>query len=587
MKINAVEILSINKKLKFKGDKPENANQASSMVTEVPDEVNDNISALNAQSMNNIAFQGFNTASLKKMKLNSMVALSLLAGSAALQSCETDEPNGNTYITDNTQVTTNITVNIYMTDDELVNAVLEEIRALRQEQKEETEINKTILAELINQGISLDRILALLEKMNMTASDIFNMLKENTDKQDQILEEMSKGNKEIKEQLIAFLNATIEGKEISADINKLLTQVLIQLGKSDEKDQVVIDILNKVLAKVDESIKNDKAIAAKQQKMLLAFLGKLSELDDHLKQGVIALLNKLDTISDANLEILTKLFNSINNSNKNDEKTQEILIGIYNKVQESIDSNKEMNKQTQILLQSILDNMQNFNEDMKTGFANVINNMDKMSEENIEFYNKILARMDKFDDNAKKGLAMLINQMATSNILNQMQLARLDKILAKQEQAHQDDLKFYNQAIALMSELLSKVDKLGDKGDLILDAIENISLDGNFDLSEIESMLQALLEQSKANGDVLTSIDGKTNLISIILEGIKTEIERLGGDNKAILTRLDAILAKIPGECKCDKELKVIIEVLNKIAEEVKKGNKHEGILDDLEDMFQ
>ncbi len=587
MKINAIEMLSINKNLKFKGDETENENRASSFMTEVPEEGNDSISALNAQSMNNIAFQGVNTAGLKKMGLNTMAALALLGGASAMQSCDDlgEEKIYNIY--HNTSISTNLVVNVYMTDDELVNAVLAEIKALREEQKEQTEINKAILAELVKQGISMDRIIALLEKMNMTAVDILNMLKENTEKQDQIIDEISNGNKEIKAQLIAILNSYNEGKEISADNNKLLTQVLVQLGKSDEKDQAIIDILNKILVKVNESIKNDKAIAAKQQKMLFAILGKLSELDDHLKQGVIALLNKLDTISDANLEILTKLFNSINDSNKNDEKTQEILIGIYNKVQESIDSNKEMDEKTQILLQSILDNMQNFNEDMKTGFANVINNMDKMSEENRAFYNKILARMDKFDDNAKKGLAMLINQMATSNTLNQMQLDRLDKILAKQEQAHKDDLKFYNQAIALMSELLSKVDKLGDKSDLILDAIENISLDGNFDLSEIEAMLQALLEQSKANGDVLTSIDGKMNLIAITLEGIKTEIERLGGDNKAILARLDAILAKIPGECKCDKELKVIIEVLNKIVEEVEKDNKHEGILDDLEDMFQ
>lgn len=622
MKINAVEMMSINKNLKFKGDETESENKSSSFMTEVPEEGKENISALNAQSMNNITFQGLNTAGLKKMGLNAMIALTLFGGAAALQSC-TEEPGGNTYITDNTKVITTITVNIYMTDEELVNAVLEEIKALRQEQKEQTEINKAILAELINQGISLDRILTLLEKMNMTASDIFNMLKENTDKQDQILEEMSKGNKEIKEQLIAILNAINEGKEISANNNNLLTQILVQLGKSDENDQAIIDILNKILAKVNESIKNDKAIAARQQQLLFAILGKLSEIDNHLKQGIIALLDKMEQISDKNIDILIKIFNSIDDNNKNDEKTQAILIAIFNKVQESIDTNKEMNEKTQILLQSILDNIQNFNgdlkaavaqiiakmdqlsdenkillgdilnniqnfnDDMKTGFANVINNMDKMSEENRAFFEQILAKIDKLDDNAKKGLAMLINQMATSNTLNQMQLDRLNKLIAKLEQAHQDDLKFYNQAIALLSELLSKVDNLGDKADTIIDVIGNISIDADVDLSTIENMLKQILDQSKANGDVLTSIDGKMNLLAITLEGIKTQIEQLSGDNEAILKKLDEILAKIPDKCNCNVELKIIIEKLETIIEEVKKGNNHEGILDDLDDLFQ
>ena len=101
-----------------------------------------------------------------------MAALTLLSGAAAMTSC-TDEPGGNTYITDNTQVITNITVNIYMTDEELVKAVLEEIKALREEQKEQTEINRAILEALLEQGISMDRILKLLEDMNMTAQDIF------------------------------------------------------------------------------------------------------------------------------------------------------------------------------------------------------------------------------------------------------------------------------------------------------------------------------------------------------------------------------------------------------------------------------
>ncbi len=786
MKINAIDMLLNNKNLKFKGDEAESASSAIAL-REAP-ESEDSMSALNAQSMNNIAFQGVNMAGLKKMGLSSMVALTLLGGSAGLTSCteEPDYPKGTTIIYDNTKIVVDIDVNIYMTDEELVKAVLEEIRALREEQKEQTEINKAILAELINQGISLERIMTLLEKMNMTAADIFNLLKENTDKQDQILDEITKGNEDLKAQLTQILNAINKGNKLSAENNKLLTMILVQMGQANKNDQTMITLLNAILKKVNESIQNDKAIAAKQQLLLQAILGKLSEIDDHLKQGILAILGKIDSVSDKNIELLTKIFNSIeagnkndektnelltaifnkvqesinqnhemtekthellwmimdrishlnddmkqgilallgkidsvseknltlltkilnsiNESNKNDQKTNELLTAIFNKVQESIDqnhemtekthellwmimdkidnlnsdmkagilavlkhvdnasqaninlliklinrvdqmdsgdkestkvlldilakieasieSNKEMDAKTQALLQSILENIQNFNgdlktavdkilakmdqisaenkillgdilnnvqnfnADMKTGFAAVIENMDKMSAENRAFFNKVLAKLDNMDDNAKAGLAMLIKQMAENNTLTEMQLNKLKQIMDKLDRAHEDDLKFHNQSIALLSELLSKIDKLGSKADAILDAIGNISLDVNVDLSTIEKMLADILAQSKANGDVLTSIESKLNLVAITLEGIKTQIEVQGGDNKAILAKLDQILAKIPDKCNCDVKLQVIIEKLDNIIEEIKKGNKHEGILDDLEDMF-
>ncbi len=704
MKISAIDMLQSNKNLKFKGDEAESVSTATALA-DAP-ESGDTISALNAQSINNIAFQG-SAATLKKMGLNAIAALALFTGAASLTSCEKDGLEyvpGQTIIYDHSQVNTNITVNINMTDDELVKAVLEEIKALREEQKQQTEINKAILAELINQGISLDRILTLLEKMNMTAQDIFNLLKENNDKQDQILDEITKGNADLKAQLTAILNSVNSGNKLSADNNKLLTMILVQMGQANKNDKAIISILNQILSKVNESIDTNKEIAKKQQMFLQAILGKLSEIDNHLKQGVLAILGKIDSVSEKNLELLAKIFNSIEAGNQNNEKTNELLTAIFNKVQESIDQNhemtekthellwmlmdkiqglddnmksgflaiikhidnasqanidilkqliikidnigsgdtesskvlleileqikisieasKDMDAKTYALLQSILDNIQNFNGDLKTavdkilakmdemkaenkillgdilnsvqnmnadlksGFAAVIENQDKMSAENRAFYKEVLAKLDNMDDNAKTGLAMLIKQMAENNTLNEMQLNMLKQIMDKLDKAHQDDLKFYNQSIALMSELLSKIDKLGDKADLILDAIKNITIDGSFDLSTIEKMLSEILEQSKKNGDVLTSIESKLNLVAITLEGIKTQIEIQGGDNKAILKKLDEILNKIPEGCKCDKDLNIIIEILKKIAIEVGKGNNHEGILDDLEDLF-
>ena len=666
MKINANEMLLINKNLKFKGDEAEPVSNPNASLSEVP-EGEEESTALKAQAMNNLAFQGVNMAGMKKMGLNAMFALSLLAGAASMSSCTTEE--GDAYFTVNNTITTHLTVNTYMTDEELVKAVLDEIKALREDNKKQAEINQAILAELMKQGISLDRILTLLEKMNMTAEDILNMLKENSDKQDAILNTITNGNQEQKELMIQILDAVNHGNKLSADNNKTLTMILVQMGKAEQYDKETIAILNMLLATVNESIQTQKAIAAKQTMLMQAILGKLSCIDNNMKQGILAILNKIDAVSEANIELLTKIFNTMDESNKNDKLTNEILTSIYNLVNDgikqnqeltekthemlwmlmdklssmddnmkqgvlailkhidtasaaninlliklinkvdtigsndnesakilnqilaeiriAIEQNKDVDSRTQALLQSILDNMQNFNADLKTAVAQLLAKMDQMSAENREFCNQILSKLDNMDDNAKAGLAMLIKQMAENNTLSEMQLNKLKVIIDKLDNASEADQKFYNQAIALLSELLSKVDKLGDKADSILAAIGNISLDANVDLSTIEKMLADILAQSKANGDVLTSIDSKMNLVAITLEGIKSQLEEMGGDHKAIIARLDAILAKIPEGCKCDASLTVIIEKLDKIIQEIKNGNNHEGILDDLENMFQ
>lgn len=784
MKINSIEMLLSNKNLKFKGDGPETVTNPNASLQEVPE--NEENSALNANAINNISFQGV-ASNLKKMGLNSLMALTLLGGAATAVSCSDGSEGGNTYVYDNTKVTTNITVNNYMTDEELVNAVLEEMKGLREDNKKQAEINQAILQELIRQGISIDRIMTLLEKMNMTAEDIFNMLAKNTENQDAILNQITQGNQELKQQLLQILNAVNQGNKLSADNNKTLTMILVEMGKANQNDKEAISVLKMMLAKINEGIQTNKAIAAKQHMLMQAVLGKLSMIDAHLKQGVMELLNKMDDISEANLTLLTKIFNaveegnendkltnelltgiynkadesikqnheltekthemlwmvldnlkylsddlkqaaldiighidnaseanlklltkiynSVNESNKNDMLTNEILIGVYNLVDKSIkqnqeltekthemlwmlmdkldgmnatvkqgilgvikhidkasaaninlliklinkvdavdkndnesakilnqilveiktaiEQNKDVDAKTQAMLQSILDNIQNFNadlksavatvvakmdqlsaenkillgdilnnvqnfnNDLKTGFAAVIGKMDKMSAEQRAFYNTILRKIDKLDQNAQRGLGILIHQMAQNNAISAAMLNKLNTIIAKLDYANKNDRIFYNQAIALMSELLGKVDALGGKSDAILDAIANITLNSDVDLSKIEKMLADLLAQEKANGNVLTSIDGKMNFIAVTLEGIKTAVEQLGGDNKKILAKLDEILKKIPEGCKCDASLQVIIEKLDKIVEEIKKGNNHEGILDDLDNMFK
>ena len=372
-------------------------------------------------------------------------------------------------------------------------------------------------------------------------------------------------------------------------------------------------------------IEQNHDLTEKTHEMLWMLMDKIDMLNDNMKTGFLAIIKNINEASQANIDLLLKLIvkvDNIANSGDSNEKLMEVLNAILAKIEASIAQNKEMDSTTHQLLQTLIDNVQNLkgslsvtvekliekieelsadykailneilvnvkdmNENMQNGFASVVNRFDQMSAEQREFVNQILARLDKMDENGQKGLALILEQLGINNSISADMLAKIEQVLAKLDRAHEADQKFYNQALALLAELISKVDQLGGKADSILDAIGNISLDVNVDLSTIERMLADILAQSKANGNVLTSIEGKMNLLAITLEGIKTQLEVNEADNKAILAKLDQILAKIPEKCNCNANLEVIIGKLDKIIENLKNGNNHEGVLDDLDDLF-
>ena len=180
---------------------------------------------------------------------------------------------------------------------------------------------------------------------------------------------------------------------------------------------------------------------------------------------------------------------------------------------------------------------------------------------------------------------------------------------------------------ALLEKVLEKQDQNMNKIDTnckaIIEAMSNIKVDGGkIDLSSIEAMLKDLLAQSKKNGNTLSSIDGKLNVIQItqqaILDKINAEahkgdqryeradafmtevldklgkqsdagkyddtklLEALKGLSNLIDNKTDKLLDAIK-----DHDVKVTVDVTGKVKCECNCGQNHEGILDDINNILK
>ena len=179
----------------------------------------------------------------------------------------------------------------------------------------------------------------------------------------------------------------------------------------------------------------------------------------------------------------------------------------------------------------------------------------------------------------------------------------------------------------LLEKVLEKQDQNMNKIDTnckaIIEAMGNIKVDGGkIDLSSIEAMLKDLLAQSKKNGNTLSSIDGKLNVIQITQQAIldKINAEAHKGDQRyeradAFMTEVLDKLGKQSGAGKYDDtkllealkglsnlidnktdklldaikdhDVKVTVDVTGKVKCECNCGQNHEGILDDINNILK
>ena len=312
-------------------------------------------------------------------------------------------------------------------------------------------------------------------------------------------------------------------------------------------------------------------------------------------------------------ELLAKIYTAITNA---DAATREALSGIS----EKIDQNNEKADETNALLTKLIGLVNKLGKDGKELGSYILQMLNKIGLSMNANFSKLLEAVERGNvslDEIKAMLAELNKLVADGNKQNQELgekiLNYLGAIGFEMNRNFTAVLEAINKGVAGTESLRDLLEKILDNQDkntkAIIEAIGNIKIDGgNIDLSSIEKMLAELLKQSQKNGDILSNIDAKTDVIATTTKSILAALEKefgknderyqnvmniltviankegANGNDEKLLAKLDEILAKLDKILDAIKNHKVEVDVTGKVTCECNCGNngKHEGILGDL-----
>ena len=312
-------------------------------------------------------------------------------------------------------------------------------------------------------------------------------------------------------------------------------------------------------------------------------------------------------------ELLAKIYAAITNA---DAATREALNGIL----EKIDKNNAKADETNALLTKLIALVNKLGQDGKELGALILKMLNKIGLSMNANFSKLLEAVERGNvslDEIKAMLAELNKLVADGNKQNQELgekiLNYLGAIGFEMNRNFTAVLEAINKGVAGTESLRDLLEKILDNQDkntkAIIEAIGNIKIDGgNIDLSSIEKMLAELLKQSQKNGDILSNIDAKTDVIATTTKSILAALEKefgknderyqnvmniltviankegANGNDEKLLAKLDEILAKLDKILDAIKNHKVEVDVTGKVTCECNCGDngKHEGILGDL-----
>ena len=330
-------------------------------------------------------------------------------------------------------------------------------------------------------------------------------------------------------------------------INKIV-DLLIENGR---KSGEILELLTKI--NIEES---------KQTEILEKLVGNNDAAMDYLKD-ILDAVKDGNKISAGNQELLNQILDKLKGCNNDGAK--DTLNQILGLLQQSITQNKEMDEKTHALLEQLIKLVNENSSDANALGKEILNYIAAVGFEMNRNFSAVLEAINKGAEGSD-GIRAL-----------------LEKVIKNQ----------------------------GENTKAIIEAMGNIKLDGdNIDLSGIEAMVKELLEQSKKNGDTLTSIDGKMDVVNVTTKAILAKLEDEFGKNderynsimnvlnkigdKAgsidegkLLDKLDKILAKLDDILAAIKDHKVTVDVTGKVTCECNCGKNHEGILGDLEDLMK
>ena len=516
-----------------------------------------------------------------------------VAAAASMTSCSPEEVN------------VNQSVAVKITQD---SSLADAIKALKEGQDVQTSILRAILEKQIKNGTTLEEIKNLTGGNALVLSQILTAMTENNTLLNDIKTEMGANTD-------AILSAIIDLKSSVDNIQKLIENLPTEIKNSLSGDlNAILNAINKGNVSLDQITANVEALAAKldgildqikvngkTQKEIKEILEKIQSGQMKDSEKLLAMINLLKSIDSVTNEINGKL-DAIINKFENAFPDNKDIKAALEKIEKYLEQNNNKTDVTNSLLEKLLNKAQNgglSEKDLQKILDAIAKNGDK-----IDTTNKLLENMSSQNEKLQKEI---LNYIAAVGFeMN----GHLNKILEAVKNIKTGDGANVE---ALLEKILAKMD--GNTNDIIK-AISNIKVTGGaVDLSSVEAMLKELIEISKKNGDKLSSIDSRLDVLNVTTKAIEEELKKQGkangeryeklmallssmkdaigkgGNNfddtklmkalELISGKLDDILAAIK-----DHDVKVTVDVTGKVKCECNCGKNHEGILGDLDDIL-
>lgn len=507
-----------------------------------------------------------------------------------------------------------------------------------------TNINTTVdtltsLVEATNENITINgtsikkELSAILEAikngqvnneatLNAYMEKLSTLLKTVIDLQgDQI--ELSKDSNLTMKDILAKLD------NIKGTTQEKLAAILAVLGDIKSIGEVINGKLDAIINKIENQFADNKAIKAALEK-IEQYLKQHNDKADVTNNLLTALLDKVDKCG-LSEEALQKLLDAIANNGSKIDSTNSLLEKM---------SKQDVELQKEILnyiaavgfemnghLDKILDAINKGNADL-TEIKKTLTLLEKIANQNAQFHkevlnyiaavgfemngqlNKILEAINsgKADVNEIKNLLAQLNKNVEKNgAENKTMQTNILNAINKLGAGITADLTAILKAIneggshatnveALLNKVLQKMDNNTSK---IIDAMSNIKISGGtVDLESVKAMLSELIKLTQKNGNVLSNIDAKMDVINVTTKAIYDKlgdvdqniknilnfINKNAGkyDDSKLLEKLDTLMNKLDKILTAIKDHKVTVEVTGKVTCECKCGQNHEGILGDL-----
>ena len=573
----------------------------------------------------NVAFQG-KASKFKNVAMGALMALMSLGAASTLQSCQPD-------------VTVTQSVDVDMSAlIEMVN----ELKALRQEMADRDEANAKKMDQII---AMFNQVITLVQQGQLNDQQFYNLMLENQKLIVDMMVKQGYNQEEANKKLDTIINSNMSIEEKLDAIKNLVGTIKVSLDDIKasldraEKDRAEFkELLKENNANVKELIEQGKTIIASdsaRNAKLDNLANAIKNLNIDMNSGIDKLADKLNMSTNQLIAVMKQLgyrqeqitkmtaaeiLAAIKENTAETKKNGEIMLVGFNNLEGII---KDYGAKGEAFAKDVLNYIAAVAFEMNRNFGNLIAEV-KAGRVSLDEIKALIAAMNKnIEQNgeaAKDNIDKILNYIAAVGYdMNRNFTAILNAI--------NNGGKGTEKIEALLEKVLEKQDQNMNKIDTnckaIIEAMSNIKVDGGkIDLSSIEAMLKDLLAQSKKNGNTLSSIDGKLNVIQItqqaILDKINAEahkgdqryeradafmtevldklgkqsdagkyddtklLEALKGLSNLIDNKTDKLLDAIK-----DHDVKVTVDVTGKVKCECNCGQNHEGILDDINNILK